>query len=413
MLRIYNTLTRKIEPFETLQKKTARIYTCGPSVYQRSHLGNFRTFLFEDILVRYLEYKDYDVKRVLNFTDVEDKSIEAAKSLKSPLRKLTEKYILIFLSDAKTLHMKNPTFTPRSSTSVSEAADLIKILLKKGYAYRHGSDIYFDPLKFKNFGKLSRIDMKSWPKRKRRFHLDDYPGTPWNRGDFIIWRGYKRGDPIYWDTPLGRGRPAWNVQDAAMATKYLGFEFDALCGGIDNLVRHHDYTIALTESVSGKNLARYWLHCKHLLVGERKMSKSLGNVLYIDDLTRGSFTAEQVRFYLIYGHYRKSLNFSQKNFRKTVKKLEDFNKIVGLIVRSKKFAKNEKSRVKALLDQMVRDFEIDMDNDLSVKKAFDNIHKKVLRFNKLMSDDKVTRGDKMRFLSLLKKINSVLQVLRL
>jgi cysteinyl-tRNA synthetase len=170
--------------------------------------------------------------------------------------------------------------------------------------------VFFEPLKFPGFGKLFRLDMTRWPKKTRRFRKDTYPGVRWNRGDFILWHGYRDGDTVFWDTEIGRGRPAWNIQDAAMIVRCLGPEIDIACGGEDNLYRHHDYTIALIESVTGKEFAHYWFHGGHLLVQGKKMSKSRGNILYVDTLLGQGFTAEEVRFFLAATHYRKRQSYS-------------------------------------------------------------------------------------------------------
>jgi len=170
--------------------------------------------------------------------------------------------------------------------------------------------------------------MRKWPRKKRRFHLDTYPGTPWNRGDFILWHGCKKGDSVCWDAEIGRGRPAWNIQDAAVVTRHLGFAIDVACGGVDNLVRHHDYTLAVAEAVSGKAFARYWLHGAHLFVDGKKMSKSRGNVYYPADLLAKGFRNDHVRFFLIYGQYREKLNFTWKKLAETSRKLDAFKAMV-------------------------------------------------------------------------------------
>lgn len=284
MLELHNTLTKKKEVFKPLKDKKIKMFTCGPSIYQKPHIGNYRTFLYEDILHRYFEYLGYEVERVLNFTDVEDKAITEAERENIPLKKLTDGIARKFFKDARLFKMKDATYYPRSSTSIDQAVHLIEILIKKGYAYWHEEDVFYDPLKFEGFGRLFGISMQRWPKRRKRFRMDTYPGMRWNLGDFILWHGYRNGDKVYWDTSIGRGRPAWNIQDSAMATEHLGFEIDIVCGGIDNLYRHHDYMIAVTEAVSGKKFSRFWLHGEHLLVDGKKMSKSKGNVLYLDDL---------------------------------------------------------------------------------------------------------------------------------
>jgi cysteinyl-tRNA synthetase len=259
----------------------------------------------------------YKVTRALNFTDVEDKSIQEAKKQNMELLELTNRNADIFFEDLLLLKIKPPTYNPKSSTSVDQAVFLIQELLKKGQAYWHKGNVYFDPLTFKDFGILSHLDMSRYPRVKKRFHKDTYPGNNWNLGDFILWHGLKKGDTVFWDTAIGRGRPAWNVQDPAMVTQTLGFSIDIFCGGIDNLVRHHDYVIAITESVSGDRLSNYWLHGAHLLMNGKKMSKSRGNITYIDDLQKAGYSREEIRFFLMHRHYRKKLNFKEDKIKKS------------------------------------------------------------------------------------------------
>ncbi|MDD1674446.1 MAG: class I tRNA ligase family protein [Methanomicrobiales archaeon] len=317
MVKFYSTLSRQIETFVPRRNGVVKMFTCGPSVYQRPHIGNFRTFIFEDILQRYLEYLGYAVERVLNFTDVEDKAIAAATDEGIALSALSDRGAAWFYHDADRLRIKPPAHNPRSSTSVDAAVSLIRQLLEQGSAYWYDSDIFFDPLKFPGFGKLFRLDMSRWPKTKRRFRKDTYPGVQWNRGDFILWHGYRTGDPVYWDTAIGRGRPSWNIQDPAMAVSCLGPEIDIACGGEDNLYRHHDYTIAIIESLTGREFAHYWFHGGHLLIDGQKMSKSRGNIIDLDDLLQQGFSIEEIRFFLAGRHYRSRLNFTARGLEKS------------------------------------------------------------------------------------------------
>ncbi len=260
MLRLFNTLTRKKEPFKRLEGEKVKIYSCGPSTYMRPHIGNYRTFLFEDVLQRYLEYLGQPVLRLMTLTDLEDKAIAEAKKENISLEKLTSRNEAQLFKDFELLRIKVPDYMVKASTVVNQSARLTKMLVEKGYAYWHlhegRRNAYFDPSKFQGFGKLAHLDMSKWPKRKRRFHKDTYPGTPWNRGDFILWHGCKEGD-VCWETEIGKGRPAWNIQDAAIVTEHLGFKVDIAAGGIDNLVRHHDYTLSVAEAVSGEKFANY------------------------------------------------------------------------------------------------------------------------------------------------------------
>ena len=358
------------------------MYTCGPSTYQRSHIGNYRTFLFEDILQRYLEYLGYKVTRLITLTNVEDKAIKQAEKEHLTVEELTNRNEAVFFKDFELLRIKRPDFTVRASTIVDQAAALIKALMQKGIAYKYTYDnaenVYYDPLKFKGFGKLAHLDVKKWPKKKRRFHLDTYPGTPWNRGDFVLWHGCKKGDSVCWDTDMGRGRPAWNIQDAAMVTKHLGFQVDVACGGIDNLVRHHDYAIAVAEGVSGKQFARYWLHGAHLFADGKKMSKSIGNVYYPEDLISKGYRSDQVRFFLIYGHYSKRMNFTFKKLAETSQKLNQFKSMVQDMQAAQ--SADPSPKAKNLADSIVSSFERHMNEDLDVKAAFDALYGQLSRF---------------------------------
>jgi cysteinyl-tRNA synthetase len=370
MLRLFNSLGKKMEVFQPVNEKVVTLFTCGPSIYQRAHIGNFRTFLFEDILVRYLEYLGRRVERGMNFTDIEDKAIKEAHKKGISVEKLTRENIDGFLREMNLLRIKTPDYLPRASDHVEAAAAMIERLLEFKIAYRHQGNIYFDPLKFPGFGKLYGLDMSRWPTRKRRFHRDTYPGIQWNLGDFILWHGYREGDTVSWDTAIGRGRPSWNIQDPSMVGSHFQETLSIYCGGIDNLYRHHDYSLAILESLRPYPMARFWLHGHHLLVGGRKMSKSRGTVYYTGDLLDQGFTAAEIRFFLIYGHYREKLSFSDRNMKSSAEKLRRLQGQVREIER--------KAEGSAPLEDFqalgIREsFRSHMDEDLEVRKAFDNL----------------------------------------
>ena len=390
-----------------------KMFTCGPSIYQRPHIGNYRTYLFEDVLQRYLEYGGYQVIRALNFTDVEEKSIQEAQKHHRGVLEWTEHCGRLFFKELQLLRVKPPTYNPKSSTSVEEAVCLIQKLLKQGHAYWYKQNVYFDPLTFKGFGKLAHLDMSRWPRVKKRFHKDTYAGNRWNMGDFILWHGYKKSDTVYWDTAIGRGRPAWNVQDPAMVLQTLGASLDIYCGGEDNLVRHHDYTIAVAESVTGKPLARYWLHGAHLLVDGKKMSKSRGNVIYLSDLLQAGYTSEDIRFFLIYGHYRKRLNFTYDKLKKTAEKLNQAREMIEIIQHAGAGVQESDGVVEGLIRRLQREFAKNMDDDLNVKKAFDELVRTLSRLTRLARMNKVTTKDAQRIIDTLKNIDRVVQVFQL
>ena len=370
MLRIFNTLGKKLENFRSVDEKSAHVFTCGPSVYQRSHIGNFRTFLFEDILIRYLGYSGFSVKRGMNFTDIEDKAFAEAKRRKMNVKDLTEENIRNFLREMKLLKMRVPDYLPRASEAVEETVEIIKQLLSRKIAYWYQGNVYFDPLKYSRFGELYGLDMTRWPREKRRFHKDTYPGMRWNRGDFILWHGYKRGD-LYWDTPIGRGRPSWNIQDSSVILKHYHGTLSIYCGGIDNLFRHHDYTRAIIESVRPHPMTRFWLHCHHLIVQGQKMAKSRGNIYYVEDLLQDGYTADEIRFFLIYGHYRKELEYTKEKMRLAAERLRYLKRKRKAIGRKA----DQTSEVDQKALKKVREaFTRKMDDDLNVEKAFDELN---------------------------------------
>lgn len=373
-LSLTNTLTRRKEAFSSREPGKIAMFTCGPSVYSRAHIGNFRTFLYEDVLQRYLEYLGFRVERMINFTDVEDKAIEEAQAKDLTLKELTAPVEELFYADTRRLGIKLPDYIPRSSTSVDQAVRLIQILLEKGYAYFHRGDVFYDPLKYPGFGRLYGLDMRRWPKQRQRFRRDTYPGMRWNLGDFILWHG-GRGDHIYWNTEIGMGRPSWNIQDAAMITKHLGYRIDLSCGGMDNLYRHHDYTLAVVESVSGETFCPFWLHGGHVLSRGQKMSKSKGNVIYLTDLLEQGYSPHAIRLSLIYRHYRKKLNMSPEYLDEISSRLETFTRMVQALAAPGGSSKEGPlQRNGPGLEEIFRER---MNDDLDVKGAFDGIFDRI------------------------------------
>jgi len=388
--------------------------TCGPSIYQMPHIGNYRTFVFEDILHRYLEYLGYNVERVLTITDVEDKALAEAEKQNMSLNELTDGNIKKFVEELKKLKVKIPEYLQRSSTSVDQAVNFIEILLEKGYAYWYTHEdrknVYFDPLKFDDFGKLFRLDMTSWPKQKIRFHKDTYPGSRWNKGDFILWHGYNEGDKVYWDTKLGKGRPSWNIQDPAMIPSDFDFKVDIWCSGIDSTYRHHDYIIALVESLTGKPFVRYWIHAAHLIFEGEKMSKRKGNIKYPRDLLETECIWNHIRFFFIYGHYRRKLNFTFKDYNKICKLLKSFRNMVNNLKVAEASEQKSDVTAKKLIKKITTDFEENLNNDLQVKAAFDSLYKTVSRLVALNEKQMLSVEDSEEALDKLKAIDYVLQV---
>jgi cysteinyl-tRNA synthetase len=404
MLRLFNTFGKHIETFQPVHKETVTVFTCGPSVYQHSHIGNFRTFLFEDIVVRYLEHLGYQVERGMNITDIEDKAIKEAENRGTSVKALADQNIETFLKEIGGLRIKNPDFLPRASEAIDRAVEIIERLVDLKIAYWHDGNCYFDPLNYPGFGELYGLDMQKWPKHKKRFHKDTYPGMRWNRGDFVLWHGYQEGDREYWDTRIGKGRPAWNIQDPSMISQHFDETLSIYCGGIDNLIRHHDYTRAVLESIRPYPMAKYWLHCHHLHVDGKKMSKSIGNILYTDNLLEKGYDLSEIRFFLIYGHYRKKLNYSDKHMESVTKRLRRFKEQVKKIENIADHTTDADTESARKINDA---FQERMDDDLDVKGAFDKVADLVSRID----TQNLSPTEASRIIKALKEVDEVLQVL--
>ncbi len=410
-LVLRNTLTKRKELFSPRVPGHVKIFTCGPSVYRRPHLGNYRTFLYEDILVRYLEYLGYSVERTINFTDVEDKTIEAAAEEGREVLQVTTPVVEAFYHESELLGIKLPDYIPRSSTSIDEAVQIIQSLLEKGHAYWHDGNVYFDPLTYEGFGEIFGLDMSNWPKHKVRFSQDTYNGLRWNRGDFILWHGHDGDDMIHWDTAIGPGRPAWNVQDPAMTVQTLGYEIDIHCGGIDNKWRHHDYNRAVMESASGTEFARYWLHGEHLIVDSQKMSKSKGNVIYPETLMERGCDGQHIRYLLIYGYYRNKLNVTDKMMEARCNQLDELQEHVDALLANTAGKAKRSQRMEAAAHEIIPIFEHAMNNDLHVAEAVDEVKGVVDELHFLSAGHGLPRDIRDSVQKSLRRVDSVLRVI--
>ncbi len=308
MLRFYNTLSNRKEPFVPLYPGKVLIYTCGPTVYDYAHIGNFRSYIFEDLLRRYLKFKGYQVTQVMNITDVDDKIIRASKAAGQDIGEFTKKYISAFFEDLDALGIERAEFYPRATEHIPEMVELIKKLQQKGFTYTTDGSIYFKLSSFPSYGKLSKIDLQGI-KPGARMDLDEYEKE--DVRDFVLWKGKKEGEP-YWKTELGPGRPGWHIECSAMSMHYLGESFDIHAGGVDLIFPHHENEIAQSEAATSRQFVRYWLHCRHLIVEGEKMSKSKGNYYTLRDLLGKGYQPLAVRYLLLSAHYRRQLNFTKE-----------------------------------------------------------------------------------------------------
>jgi len=307
-MKIYNTLSKKIDEFKP-SEEIVSYYTCGPTVYDHAHIGNLRTFVFEDLLKRALLTSGFSVNHVMNITDVDDKTIKKGEGNRSKHNNLTNKYQEIFFSDLNKLNILSPTKITKATQYIDQMVELVSSLLDKGYAYK-GDDgsIYFSVTKYADYGKLSNLD-KSGLKSGARVSQDEYDKE--NPADFALWKAWDESDgEIYWETSLGKGRPGWHIECSAMSQKELGQTIDIHAGGVDLIFPHHENEIAQSEAATGKKFARYWVHGEHLLVDGKKMSKSLNNFYTLDDILARGFSPLDFRYLCLQAHYRSKLNFT-------------------------------------------------------------------------------------------------------
>ena len=338
-LQFFNSLKREKEIFHPIEKGKVGLYTCGPTVYDYAHIGNFRTFMFEDLLKRWLLHSSYDVKHVMNITDVDDKTIKKAKQMKVSLSGITDKYTQYFMEDLRWLKMIPADIYPTATESVPKMISMIERLLEKGFAYSEDDgSVYFNISSFPNYGKLTQINISA-QRTGDRVMEDEYDKDA--PQDFALWKGWKEEDgEVVWEAPWGRGRPGWHIECSAMSSESLGDHFDIHCGGVDNMFPHHENEIAQSQCATDQPFVNFWLHSEFLMVDSGKMSKSLGNFYRISALKELGFTAENIRYQLLAGHYRSKITFS-------IDKKHEGDKVVqrlsGFYTRLQKLNANESS----------------------------------------------------------------------
>jgi cysteinyl-tRNA synthetase len=406
-IRFFSTLTRRKEKFVPIEAGKVGMYTCGPTVYDYAHIGNFRAFLFEDLLKRWLEYRGYKVTHVMNLTDVDDKTIRGSQKQNIPLAQYTEHYAKAFFEDIKALNIKPADYYPKATSHIPEMVALVKQLIQNGYAYK-GQDgsIYFAISKFKNYGKLSHIKVAEL-KAGARVKTDEY--TKEEAQDFAVWKAWTPEDgDVFWETELGKGRPGWHIECTAMSMKYLGETFDIHCGGIDNMFPHHENEIAQSEAATGKKFVNYWLHNEHLLVEGRKMAKKLGNFYTLRDLLGKGYDPIAIRYLLLSSHYRAQFNFTFEALDAAgaaVERLRNF-------VRRLQDAQGEGSgrKVEELLHVVQLGFGEAMDDDLNVSVALAVLFDFVREVNVLLDAGVVSRSEADEVVAVMKRFDSVLGV---
>jgi cysteinyl-tRNA synthetase len=407
MLKLYNTLGNMEEEFHPLEEGVVRLYTCGPTVYDYAHIGNFRTFVFQDLLRKYLWYRKYRVIHVMNITDVDDRTIQRAREKGISLKDYTTEYTNAFLEDSKTLRIEPPDIMPRATDHIREMVALIRKLEEKGFTYRKEGSVYFSISRDPGYGKLSKADF-SGAQSGTRVDTDKYEKE--NARDFVLWKGKKEGED-FWETEIGPGRPGWHIECSAMSMKYLGDTFDIHCGGVDLIFPHHENEIAQSECATGNPFVRYWIHPEFLIVEGEKMSKSLGNYFTLRDLLSKGHSAESIRYLLLSVHYRKQLNFTNDGLHQaqaSIQRLEDF------ALRVKEKAKPEAPSMSYLAEvNATRDRFIEaMDNDINTSAALGTIFDFVRSSYQKENQEKLSGGDARAAWELIQEIDGVLNILR-
>jgi cysteinyl-tRNA synthetase len=408
-MRFFNTYSREIEEFEPRDptERKIGIYTCGPTVYSRAHIGNFRAYIFEDLLQRHLQLRGYKVHRVMNITDVDDKTIRGAREANTPLSEFTAPFKQAFVEDIETLRIKRANEFPAATDQgyIDRMIEMIGTLISRGLAYQaDDKSVYFRINKFPDYGKLAHFDLTQLQSTGRVKH-DEYDKE--HIGDFALWKAWDEEDgEVGWESPWGRGRPGWHIECSAMSTALLGDQIDIHCGGVDNIFPHHEAEIAQSEGVTGKKFVRYWLHCAHLLVDGQKMSKSLGNFYTLPNLLEKGYTGREIRYALMRVHYRAPLNFTWEGMEEARQALARIDEWLERL-RETAAGRNEKEKAKTRLRQQ---FEEALDDDLNISAALGFLFETIRETNRAMDQGELDAASAKAWLDWWRWINNVLDL---
>ena len=404
----YNTISKKKEEFIPIEKNKVKIYTCGPTLSQPIHIGQCRRFIFSDLLKRYLELKGFEVTHIMNVTDLDDRTIQGAEKAGKPLTEFTEKYYDDFLEDLDTLQIKRASEYPKASEHIDEMIGLAGNLLEKGYAYEKFRSLYFDIARFREYGKLSRIDLNKI-KLGKTVDLEQYGKD--NPRDFTLLKRstldeLKKG--IYYQTKWGNIRPSWHLECPAMSKKYLGDTYDIHTSGIDLIFPHHENSIAIGKAVTGKSPANYWLHNELVMIDGKKPSQVSDPAYYIKSILEKGYSGREIRYWLLCSHYRKPVSFSWEKLDTAKKTLSNLDKFIARIYSCAESETN--TEIDQLLYDLKTTFIDSMDDDLNIAPALAGVFKFINNVNKIMDQTGISRDDREKIISCLTEINSVIAV---
>ncbi|HET7227371.1 MAG TPA: cysteine--tRNA ligase, partial [Chthoniobacterales bacterium] len=404
-LRFFNTYSRALEEFAPRDPPKVSIYTCGPTVYSNAHIGNFRAYIFEDLLQRHLEARGFKVHRVMNITDVDDKTIRGARAAKISLNDFTEPFKRAFFEDLETLRIKRANEYPGATEPryLARMIEMIAELIKRDLAYQaEDKSVYFRINKFPDYGKLAHLNLEEL-RPTGRVRSDEYEKE--NIGDFALWKAWDDADgEVGWDSPWGRGRPGWHIECSAMATTLLGNQLDIHCGGVDNIFPHHEAEIAQSEGVTGKKFVRYWMHCAHLLVDNQKMSKSLGNFYTLRDVIAKEYTGREVRYALLRVHYRAPLNFTFEGMEESRQALTRIDEWLERLRETSGTAARE-AQVAPVPNE---NFQQALDDDLNISGALGVLFESIRETNRAMNANQLGPAAAKTWLQWWDEINQVL-----
>jgi len=406
-MKIFNSMTREKEAFTTLEPGIARIYVCGPTVYNFFHIGNARPFITFDTLRRYLEYRGLKVEYVQNFTDIDDKMINKANSEGITVRELADRYIAEYYIDADKLNIRRPTWQPRATDCIPEIIDLIATLVEKGHAYETEDGVYFDMASFQQYGELSHHNLDELEAgASDRVAIDENKRNPM---DFVLWKKKKPNEP-FWASPWGDGRPGWHIECSAMSRKFLGDTLDIHGGGKDLIFPHHENEIAQSEAAYGEKFVRHWIHAEHLLVNGSKMSKSLGNFYTLRDLLDKGHSPRSIRYLLVSAHYRKQYNFTLEGIGQADQALARIDNLIVRLRDVKKVGPLDPA-IRDMADKMIADFTEAVDDDLNISRGLGVFFEFVHDVNTLINEDRITRTGCDAVLDTMKSLDAVLGVI--
>jgi cysteinyl-tRNA synthetase len=405
VLKLHNTLTDRLEEFHPIEPDHVRMYTCGPTVYDFAHIGNFRTFVFEDVLKRFLLYNGYKVTHVMNITDVDDKTIRNSGA-RDPeaLRQYTDRFTAAFFEDCDSLKIARPEVIPHATTHISEMLDLIQKLSNKGFTYEKEGSVYFSIARFAEYGKLSKLAVDGI-KAGARVDMDEYEKQ--DARDFVLWKAAKEGEPS-WDSPFGPGRPGWHIECSAMSLKYLGETFDLHCGAVDLVFPHHENEIAQSEAATGKPFVKYWVHGEHLIVNGEKMAKSKGNFFTLRTLLKKEIAPLVIRYALASVPYRRKLNFTEDALHQAESSIRRLKEL-QLKLSTEPFPAGNNQIIQARTHEAAKLFAEALDDDLNTAQALAALFDLVREVNTAMAGGNLLAGDAALLLETLEGMNGILQ----